>query len=67
VAEFGQLEVPGDQLTVTAQVGPLLLLALVAPAKTGFRLQFPVATPLARALRRSDWHLPVASVAAITR
>jgi hypothetical protein len=66
-AVFGQLELPGDQFTITAQVEVLLLLALVAPAKAGFRLHVPVATPLARPLRRSDWHLPPASVAAITR
>jgi hypothetical protein len=66
-ALLGQLEVAGVQFIVTAQVAVLLLLALVAPVKTGFKLQVPVATPLAGPLRRSDWHLPLASVAAITR
>jgi hypothetical protein len=47
VAVFGQLEVPGDQFIVTEQLEVLLLLALVAPAKLGFRLHVPVATPLA--------------------
>jgi hypothetical protein len=46
--------VPGDQFIVTAQVAVLLLLALVAPEKLGFRLHVPVATPLAGPLRRSD-------------
>jgi hypothetical protein len=54
VAVFGQLEVPGDQFIVTEQLEVLLLLALVAPAKLGFRLHVPVATPLAGPLWRSD-------------
>jgi hypothetical protein len=54
VDEFGQLEDPGVQLIVTAQVGVLALLVLVAPAKLGFRLHVPVATPLAGSLERSD-------------
>jgi hypothetical protein len=44
---FGQLEVPGVQFIVTEQVAVLPLFALVAPAKLGFRLHVPVATPLA--------------------
>jgi hypothetical protein len=54
VGVFGQLEVAGDQFMVTEQVGVLPLLALLAPEKLGFRLQVPVATPLAGPLRSSD-------------
>jgi len=54
VAEFGQLEAPGVQFMVTAHEAVLLLLALVAPAKAGFKLHVPVATPLAGPLGRSD-------------
>jgi len=44
-----------------------MLVALVAPAKVGLKLQLPVAVALAAALRSSAWHLPPASVAAMTR
>jgi hypothetical protein len=41
--------------------------AFVAPANVGFAMQLPVAVALTPPLRTKAWHLPAASVAAITR
>ncbi|PYI93040.1 MAG: hypothetical protein DME97_06960 [Verrucomicrobia bacterium] len=67
VGVSGQLEVAGDQLIVTPQLDELVLVALVAPANVGFRLQEPVAVALTFPLRTKAWHLPAGSVAARTR